>query len=252
MTTEFEDMGERPRGVLTQTDRKFLRISPEDRYEQYSRQGRSRRYRTIRDRLTNSVLDLPLIVNRTDAEMFEDAFSGDDDDDDVPRVQTTMSDAFRFLIRAILADEPHRPIETTADLAAALSPVIHQFERGIEKWLNTQRQMTGEFELTVSTETMRSIDSVVEELERRRSPLTGEERVRTGAVLERAGYDDDEILALIGEDPTEEEAAEHQDYPMEQLASFDVTRLAELFAAGIITKEQHRTALEQKAETGDI
>jgi len=122
MTTDFEDMGERPRGVLTQTDREFLRISSEDRYEQYSRQGRSRRYRTIRDRLTNSVLDLPLIVNRTDAEMFEDAFSNDDDD--VPRVQTTMSDAFRFVIRAILADEPHRPIETTADLAAALSPVI--------------------------------------------------------------------------------------------------------------------------------
>jgi hypothetical protein len=250
MTTDFEDMGERPRGVLTQTDREFLRISSEDRYEQYSRQGRSRRYRTIRDRLTNSVLDLPLIVNRTDAEMFEDAFSNDDDD--VPRVQTTMSDAFRFVIRAILADEPHRPIETTADLAAALSPVIHQFERGIEKWLNTQRQMTGDFEVTVSTETMRSIDSVVEELEIRRSPLTGEERVRTGTVLERAGLDDDEILALIGEDPTEEEAAEQQDYPIEQLASFDVTRLAELFAAGVISEEQHRTALEQKAETGDI
>jgi hypothetical protein len=196
------------------------------------------------------VLDLPLIVNRTDAEMFEDAFSNDDDD--VPRVQTTMSDAFRFVIRAILADEPHRPIETTADLAAALSPVIHQFERGIEKWLNTQRQMTGDFEVAVSTETMRSIDSVVEELEIRRSPLTGEERLRTAAVLERAGYDYDEITALLGESPEDDDEQEKSEYPMEQLVSFDVSRLAELFASGIITKEEHRTALEQKAETGDI
>jgi thioredoxin reductase len=93
---------------------------------------------------------------------------------------------------------------------------------------------------------------VVEELEIRRSPLTGEERVRTGAVLERAGLDDDEILALIGEDPTEEEAAEQQDYAMEQLASFDVTRLAELFAAGVISEEEYRTSIEQSAKTGDI
>lgn len=253
MTTDFVDTddpkSERDRGILTSSDRTFLRLSEEERQDQYTRQGRSRRYRTIRDRLTDSVLDLPLVVSRTDTKMFEDAFGGDDDD--IPRVQTAMSDAFRFLIRAILADEPHRPMETTADLAAALSPVMSEFERGIEKWLSSQRQMTADFELTVSTETMRSVDSLVEEWEIRRSPMTGKERLRTGVILECAGYPEDEILALLGEAPTEEKS-EQPDYSIEQLVSFDVTRLAELFAAGVITKEQHRKAIEKKAESGNI
>jgi hypothetical protein len=112
--------------------------------------------------------------------------------------------------------------------------------------------MTGDFEVTVSPETMRSIDSVVEELEIRREPLTGEDRLETAAVLERAGYEHDEILALIGEDPNGDDEQGKSDYSMEQLVSFDVSRLAELFASGIITKEEHRTALEQKAKAGDI
>lgn len=254
MTTDFVDTddpkSERDRGILTSSDRTFLRLSEEEAKDQYTRQGRSRRYRTIRDRLTDSVLDLPLVVSRTDTKMFEDAFAADDDDD-IPRVQAAMSDAFRFLIRAILADEPHRPMETTADLAAALSPVMSEFERGIEKWLSSQRQRTADFELTVSTETMRSVDSLVEELEIRRSPITGKDRLRTGVILECAGYPDDEILALLGEVPSEEKI-EQPDYSMEQLADMDVTRLAELFAAGVIRKEQHRKAIEKKAESGNI
>jgi len=104
----------------------------------------------------------------------------------------------------------------------------------------------------VSTETMRSIDSVVEELEIRRSPLTGEERLRTAAVLERAGYDYDEITALLGESPEDDDEQEQSNYSREELISFDVTRLAELYAAGVISEEEYRTSIEQSAKTGDI
>jgi hypothetical protein len=99
-------------------------------------------------------------------------------------------------------------------------------------------------------ENVRSIDSLVEELEIRREPLTGEERVRTGAVLERAGYDDNEITALIGEEPDGDESG--SEFPMHQLVEFPIETLTELVANGKITESEHTTAIRQKAETGDI
>jgi len=258
---------DRPRGILTESDRRFLVVSKEERLRAddpdkqgpFSRPARRKRESMIVERLYHGVLDFALIAREVDQPTvqidYEEIFTTDDPAS-VPRIRVDSPQILTALVRAITANESDRPITAAGDLRAVVAPAVDGLEKAIENWLNTQRNMTAEYELTLSIENVRSIDSLVEELEIRRDPLTGEERLETAAVLERAGYEHDEILALIGEDPNNDDDADESEsgseYPMNQLVEFPLETLTELVAEGKITESEHTTAIRQKAETGDI
>jgi hypothetical protein len=252
------EIDDRKRGILTTADRTYLRADKDERLEIHERPGLYQREDAIRERTRNSVLDVPLLANHADTGVYTDVFEVREDSDAfdtevaVPRTQSALSSLIVFLIRAVRADEPDRPVESIDDMTTVLAPVVDEIEDGIEEWLNHHRDVTADFELSLSVSKLQTIDGLIEELQLRRTSLPPDEWFETAQVLERAGLDNDEITALIGESPEDDDEQGKSDYPMEQLVSFDVTRLAELFAAGVITKEQHRTALKQKAETGDI
>lgn len=187
---------DRDRGILTDVDRTFLRLSEEERKEEYTRQGRSYRMRTITTRLRDSVLDFPLIVDRIDTEVFDSTFGGDDAHE-VPRTQRVMPSGFQFLIQAVVANEPDRPAKRGTDVVAALNPVLDQFERGIQAWMNAEYQKTANIDITVDVEGVRDVDDYVDDLESRR--VIGRERLTAAAKLTRAGYSDDEIIEIIGD-----------------------------------------------------
>jgi hypothetical protein len=252
---------DRPRGILTESDRRFLAVSKEERLRAddpdkqgpFSRPARRKRESMIVERLYHGVLDFALIAREVDQPTvridYEEIFTTDDPAS-VPRIRVDSPQILTALVRGITANESDRPITNAGDLRAVVAPAVDGLEKAIERWLNTQRNMTADYELNLSIENVRSIDSLVEELEIRRSPLTGEERVRVGAVLERAGYDDNEITALIGAEPDGDESG--SEYPMHQLVEFPIETLTELVAEGKITETEHTTAIRQKAETGDI
>lgn len=59
---------DRPRGILSPSDREFLLASDEEREENYSRPGRSKRLRAIRERTVHALLDCRLIYDHMDAD----------------------------------------------------------------------------------------------------------------------------------------------------------------------------------------
>ena len=247
---------DRERGVITDADRAYLRRSEAERKENYSRTALYQRQKHIYNRTENAVLDIPILARHGDDELFRYLFASEVTDGrkktaDTARTHRAYSDMIVFLIRGILADEPDRPIETPEDLKAVLRPVIDEIETGIEEWLNRERDRTAAFELTPSIETVQTINGLVEELELRRSSLDAEERIENAKILDRAGYEDDEITALIGEEPDGDDEP-GSEYPMHQLVEFPLETLTELVANGKITESEHTTAIRQKAETGEI
>jgi hypothetical protein len=255
-SSAIENTKKRDRGIITDADRVYLQCSEEEREENYSRTALYQRQGHVRTRTENAVLDIPILARHGDDELFRYLFASEVTDGrkktaDTARTHRAYSDIIVFLIRGILADEPDRPIETPEDLKAALRPVIDEIETGIEEWLNRERARTAAFELTPSIETVQTIDGLIEELELRRSSLDAEERLETAKILERAGYEDDEITALIGEEPDGDDEP-GSDYQMEQLVQFPLETLTELVANGKITEDEHTEAIRRKAKAGDI
>lgn len=254
------EIDDRKRGILTTSDRTYLRADEDERLEIHERPGLYQREDAIRERTRNSVLDVPLLANHADTEVYRDVFASEVREDSdmfdtelaIPRTQHALSSLIVFFIRAVRADEADRPVESIDDMTTVLAPVISEIEDGIEEWLNHHRDVTADFELSLSVSKLQTVDALIEELKLRRTSLPPDEWFETAQVLERAGLDNDEITALIGEDPEDDDEQEQSNYSREELISFDVTRLAELYAAGVISEEEYRTSIEQSAKTGDI
>jgi hypothetical protein len=68
-----DSVDDRPRGILTEADRKFLDLSPEKRREQYSSPAASQRRRAIRERVREAIHDLRLLNNELSDEELEKA-----------------------------------------------------------------------------------------------------------------------------------------------------------------------------------
>lgn len=68
------DAADRPRGILSEADRKYLLASDDEREANYSRQARSLREREIRKRLRHGVLDLDLILRGLDVRVLKQVF----------------------------------------------------------------------------------------------------------------------------------------------------------------------------------
>ena len=76
MTSESLDADEagRPRGILSEADRKYLLASDDEREANYSRQACSLREREIRKRLRHAMLDLDLILRGLDEGVLKQVF----------------------------------------------------------------------------------------------------------------------------------------------------------------------------------
>lgn len=69
---ELSDMvSDRPRGVLSESDRKFLSKPAEEREEEYSSSARSQRRSAIRERVSNAILDYPLLADELEDDQLE-------------------------------------------------------------------------------------------------------------------------------------------------------------------------------------
>lgn len=70
-----EPDGDRGRGMLTPSDRAYLRASEEERQDNYSRQARHERRRAIQERVENGLLDFQVLLEHLDAEERAKIFS---------------------------------------------------------------------------------------------------------------------------------------------------------------------------------
>jgi hypothetical protein len=255
-TTEGDDEDQRrKRGILSQSDRRYLRLSEDEREDEYSRPLRYERRQRIKERTGNAALDIPVLVQYADDEVYEYAFGTQGTSEgmigaaDTARIRRTFPKFIVFLLRAVLVEEPTRPIETTDDLRAVIRPFLDEVESGIEHWLNQERDVTADFEIKTSVDKLQTIAGFIEELEKRRTPVTGRERIQTVGILERAGVDRDEIVSLLGEDAPEE-VKRYKDYSTEELAELSNKKLSRLLADGVLSVAQHSAAIDAKIERG--
>jgi hypothetical protein len=196
----------------------------------------------------NATLDIQtLAYHGADDTLYTPVFGESYDGDDgvsVDRLQRAMPYMVLFMMRAIHANEPHRPIETIEDFTAVLKPVIEQFQNGVELYLNQERKVRADFEITPEISKLQTLDGVINELELRRSPVTGQERLETRRFLDSAGLGEDRILELLGEVPDDD--GDESEFTLAQLAAMPNEQLSGLIASGRITIDEHIAALEEK------
>jgi hypothetical protein len=219
----------------------------------FTRAARSQRRKRIRNRTTNATLDIQtLAYHGADETLYTPVFGESDDGDDgvsVDRLQRSMPYMVLFLIRAIHANEPHRPIERIEDLTAVLEPVIENFEKGLELYLNEERNVRADFEITAEISKLQTLEGVINELELRRSPLTGQDRRETRRFLTSAGIGEERITELLGEEPDDD--GDESEFSLEELAAMSTEQLAVLLDAGRISVDEQITALERKYDDED-
>jgi hypothetical protein len=124
----------RPRGTLTEADRKFLKASESEREEEYTRQSRTNARRRIQERIKMSILDFSIILENLSEEERREIFTTTPED----------SAAFRDGITGFIG------LVFTEALA---NPTLLRFEslvrRGIER---AYRKMSGSQEVRVGVE----------------------------------------------------------------------------------------------------
>lgn len=201
---------ERGRGIVTPADRDYLRLSEEEREEKYSQSARIQRRNAIADRVENALLDFPLLAKRLDDKTVDDVFGADRttfefdgeeiDGTEIPKTQYGVTFALWFLLRVDRATKLDlSPVEVRAGAMSAVSPFIDRVERGIELWLNSH-DLTGDVELDLSISQLQRADELAEQLEAAEEPLSAFDRIRVVSQLGRAGYSDEEIAKILGED----------------------------------------------------
>jgi hypothetical protein len=197
----------------------------------------------------NSVLDLALIARDFPVEQTKKAFTNPPKSTpqppDAPHVRDKFPTVLRLLFRGIIADYPDRSIEIIEDLTTVLDPVIENFEEGIELYLTQDRHVRADFEITPQISKLQTLEGVINELELRRSPLTGTERLRTEQFLATAGVGEERRAELLGEVP-DDDGGDESEFSLAQLAAMPNEQLSGLLASGRITIDEHISALEEK------
>lgn len=117
-------MIDRPRGILSKADRKYLVRPPRARDEEYSRQGRNTRRSAIADRLENSLLDMYLLYDRLSDDDLREIF-----DDDPPN----LSAAIGLLYRIASLDNTAPPEDKFRGwLRTGITDVLEEQASGVE------------------------------------------------------------------------------------------------------------------------
>lgn len=204
------DSGEpRGRGILTPADRVFLSMSDADREENYSAPGRSQRRRAVAERIENALLDFPTLTREVDDETVRDVFAPEREGREVDGETVAGTEiqsgqigvpfGIAFLLRVRLAGDLHQP-NPRFGVEQAIDPFLDDVEDGIEIWMNEQHGLIGDVDVSVSVDGLQAADDLADEVRDLDEPLTGRERIETVSQLGRAGYDADEILAIVGEE----------------------------------------------------
>jgi len=191
---------ERGRGILSSSDREYLKNSDSWR-EQHSRSAEAQRRKAIKSRMWDAIHDFRPLTDDVEPETLQDVFGADDIGN--PPVQEAMPYAFAFLIRAVLANENEREIERKTDVVAAVDPVLDQFEAGLRYWLNGDKGVAANVDVSIEASNVRQTDEYVDELRER--SVVGRERIQAATQLSQAGYSTDEIYSILGDDPLSEE-----------------------------------------------
>jgi hypothetical protein len=233
---------ERRAALLTQAQRGLIR--GEKSYSQASEREIRKR---IRHRMYNSVLDLALIAREFPVEQTQKVFTNPPDNTlDTPHIREKFPTVLRLFFRGIIADYPDRSIETIEDLTAVLEPVIENFEEGIELYLTQNRHVRADFEISPEISKVQTLEGVINELELRRSPVTGRERLKTEEFLASAGLGEERITELLGTVPDEDGDGDESEFSLEELAAMPNEQLAVLLDSERITVEEQIAALEEK------
>ena len=201
---------ERGRGIVTPADRDYLRLSEEEREEKYSQSARIQRRNAIADRVENALLDFPLLAKRLDDKTVDDVFGADRttfefdgeviDGTEIPKTQYGVTFALWFLLRVDRATKLNlSPVQVRGGAIEAVSPFIERVERGVELWLNSH-DLTGKVDLDLRISQLQRADELAERLEAAEEPLSAFDRIRVASQLGRAGYSDEEIANILGED----------------------------------------------------
>lgn len=220
--------GGRERGILTTADREFLSMSDEERKNEYSAPARSQRRRAIASRIENALLDFPILAGEIEDETIQDVFGPERgsftvDGEEVvgSQIQTgQMGVPFgvMFLLRIARGGEPHALLPDShlpESVEHSLKPFLDDLERGIQIWLNDFHNLTGDVDVSVSVDDLRTSDELVEDIREGDAHITGIEKIETISQLSRAGWDSDEIAELLGFD-TDDEDSESEDVDDEE------------------------------------
>jgi len=209
--------GERDRGILTQSDRRFL--AGEIEYEH--RQQKWKRKEDINNRVQNAAKDFSVLVRYLDDEKLEDIFTREfeeviEDGEVTYEEQGTpphprhLAAGFNFLsIASIKASRDVQAQELDPQtlqhfgVSSLLSPVLDNIERGLEAMLSQRYDLIADLDVEVTVNELNTKrkygDVVEEEIRQRDEPLRGEKRIEVIGRLQRAGYSNGEIAAILDE-----------------------------------------------------
>jgi len=204
-------MSDTTAGVITDSQREYLRMDDAEREETYERQVRYRFRERIKTRLTNlMVRDFPILASHLDEELLEHVFKMPDQDELEDGSAAFWSGAgippaLRFLIQSTQVNRQ------TPNIALGLESVLEtfnsHFEKAIKRYLIEEQGVVADISVSYEADNIRPQEDFIQELEEREEPVTGAERIEMAGILQRIGVSEDEMIELLG--PQDGDGDEH-------------------------------------------
>lgn len=209
MVVSDTDILDLPRGVLSESDREFLLKSPEEREEDYTRQGRSKRRKAIRERTRAAFYDFALLYETLDEDERNKIF--DPPPEETPDLSRAMIDMIAFLYHALEGDVG----SNAAQYRSFHYPFGQLLEAGVNLGELSRRPHTSEepfsgivnvdFSVVVHESQKVDTDRVVEQLaENAGRGLTDEELRTTILHAARETASTNDSVATVDGEPVEE------------------------------------------------
>jgi hypothetical protein len=202
----------RGRGVLTESDRKFLAASERERKEEYSSAARTKRRQAIRERVTNAMYDFAILYEGLPDEELREIFSQEvkelDEDEELSEEDAEMMPAAMFprviAFLARVSDLDGDPIFPGMDRhQPALEGLFSTIDRGLETWLAKDKRVLANVVTEFNTVNADPIDTVIRKIRAGEEVRILSERERQ--LLRSEGLSEDLIADL------REEQQEHLD-----------------------------------------
>jgi len=188
---------DRERGILTESDRRFLQ--DEGYREAQSPSARSHRWRAIRERLGEALLDIGLLSRELPANRMREAFEHsvqvlDEENDDEEAMEydellsARLPGVARFLTRAHELDTSDSLYPDTTP-QPAYQELERTLEKGIERDIAARRGAIAEVDVTVNLDRLVPPEAALREL--RAGEVTNSLRIIS--LLKNAGIEEEQI-----------------------------------------------------------
>jgi hypothetical protein len=188
-------MNTRGPGVLTKSQREYVRQSPEERREEHNAQERYEYRQRIQRRIENAVADFRLLheFDRTaDSDVVGRAFSGGDDADELD-AGVYVPSAIQFFAAGL--DRGNQPLRSVDDLVA-YDDLLAAVETGVERDAADRKDTVLSLDLSVEAGE-EAAEDVLERLDRGSMPTR--EKLRLVGLLKSLGVDDDRLAEVAPE-----------------------------------------------------